>query len=114
MGFLTPPLNIPFDNINLEILGNEFAQCWSFTIVFDKAHFTFACQVLEYHPEPWNQWQNVGDLNIERAYHAVHSIGTQKLPCFKSGDRNGILHVTSTASRLASLLGRGAKKKLFF
>ena len=41
----------------------------------------FACQVLEYHPEPWNQWITVGDLEIAKGWHAALPIGTQQLPC---------------------------------
>ena len=37
--------------------------------------------MFEYHPEPWNQWINIGNLSIDRGYHAVLSIGAQDLPC---------------------------------
>ena len=38
-------------------------------------------QVLEYHPAPWDMWLKVGNLQIERGYAGVVSIGTQYLPC---------------------------------
>ena len=39
----------------------------------------FACQVLEYQPEPSNQWTTVGHLEKKRACHAVLSIGCEEL-----------------------------------
>ena len=44
---------------------------------------TFACQVLEYQPEPANQWTTVGQLEAERQAHAVLSIGSEGLPCLQ-------------------------------
>ena len=38
-------------------------------------------QVLEYHPEPWDEWLVVGHLQTARAAHAALSIGHQQLPC---------------------------------
>ena len=34
-------------------------------IINDQVCFYFACQVLEYHPQPWNQWVEVADLEKE-------------------------------------------------
>ena len=39
----------------------------------------FACQVLEYQPEPLNEWTTVGQLEKKRACHAVLSIGCEAL-----------------------------------
>ena len=44
---------------------------------------TFACQVLEYQPEPSNQWTTVGQLETGRNAHAVLSIGPELLPCLE-------------------------------
>ena len=43
----------------------------------------FACQVLEYQPEPSNQWTTVGQLETGRSYHAVLSIDSEALPCLQ-------------------------------
>ena len=52
----------------------------------------FACQVLEYQPEPSNQWTTVGQLATGRYDHAVLSIGSEALPClqgyFEYADQN--------------------------
>ena len=52
----------------------------------DQLCFSFACQVLEYHPQPWNQWLQVGDLVQTRYGHATFSIGSEQLPCLLSGE----------------------------
>jgi len=42
-------------------------------------------EVLEYHPEPWDQWLNVGNLQAESGGHnAVVSIGPQQLACLST------------------------------
>ena len=41
--------------------------------------------MLEYHPEPLNQWSLVGHLQSGKAYHAVLSVGSQQLPCLSTG-----------------------------
>jgi len=41
-------------------------------------------EVLEYRPEPLNQWSLVGHLQSGRALHAVLSVGSQQLPCFST------------------------------
>ena len=48
--------------------------------------FSFAFQVLEYHPQPWNQWLHVGDLEDARRGHATLTIGPEQLPCLLSGE----------------------------
>ena len=40
-------------------------------------------QVLEYHPHPWNQWLEVGQLQTKVFDHAVVSIGPQDMPCIR-------------------------------
>ena len=51
----------------------------------NQSSSSFADQVLEYHPEPANEWLKVGDLQKTRAAHATLSIGTQELPCSAAG-----------------------------
>ena len=49
--------------------------------------------MLEYRPDPWNQWVHIGDLDIERTGHGVVSIGTQRLPCLSGENRkNSTFH----------------------
>ena len=48
-------------------------------------YFSFAFQVLEYHPHPWNQWVHIGDLVQARTSPAILSIGPEQLPCLFSG-----------------------------
>ena len=43
-------------------------------------------QVLEYHPQPWNQWLTIGDLEQARTRHATLSIGAEQVPCLLSGE----------------------------
>ena len=50
-------------------------------IINDQVCFSFACQVLEYHPQPWNEWVKVGDLVQPREVHATLTIGPDQLPC---------------------------------
>jgi len=40
-------------------------------------------EVLEYQPEPSNQWTTVGQLETGRYWHAVRSIGPEALPCLQ-------------------------------
>jgi len=42
---------------------------------------SFRSEVLEYHPEPWDQWVTVGNILVGRYEHAVLSVGPQQLPC---------------------------------
>ena len=50
------------------------------------------CQVLEYQPEPSNEWTTVGQLETGRFAHAVLSIDSEALPClqgyFEYADQN--------------------------
>ena len=55
-------------------------------IINDQVCFYFACQVLEYQPQPWNQWVKIGDLAQARIWHATLSIGVEQLPCLLSGE----------------------------
>ena len=50
--------------------------------------FSFTCQVLEYHPQPWNQWVHLGDLQHARDSHATLSIGTEQLACLSGESFN--------------------------
>jgi hypothetical protein len=42
---------------------------------------SYRSEVLEYQPEPLNNWTTVGQLETKRADHAVLSIGSEALPC---------------------------------
>jgi len=46
---------------------------------------SFRSEVLEYHPEPLNQWLHIGHLQSGKASHAVLSVGSQQLPCLSTG-----------------------------
>ena len=65
----------------------------------DQVWFSFACQVLEYHPHPWNQWVQLGDLQQARTGHATLSIGPEQLPCF-SGESFNIEMIMIESRRL--------------
>lgn len=43
--------------------------------------WSYRSEVLEYQPEPSNQWVSIGNLQIGRCLHAALSIGPQQLPC---------------------------------
>ena len=65
----------------------EIDKKWNLTMMInDQVCFSFAFQVLEYHPHPWNQWVHIGDLVQARSIHATLSIGPEQLPCFLSGE----------------------------
>ena len=51
--------------------------------MIDNLLIIFVCQVLEYQPEPSNQWTTVGQLETGRDGHAVLSIGPELLPRFE-------------------------------
>ena len=53
-------------------------------LINDRVCFSFAFQVLEYHPHPWNHWVAIGDLVQARDLHATLSIGPEQLPCLLS------------------------------
>ena len=57
--------------------------------------------MLEYHPAPWDQWVTVGNIQVERASHAVLSIGPQQLPCL-AGDIKEFEEVSSSSSLFSS------------
>ena len=63
-------------------IGVGHWQWWSSLL------FLFACQVLEYHPHPWDQWVSIGDLVHARRTHATLSIGVEQLPCFSGESFN--------------------------
>ena len=47
-----------------------------------------SCQVLEYRPEPWDEWVSVGDIQVGRGNHAILSIEASQLPCLAGEDDN--------------------------
>ena len=57
---------------------------WINFLVNGKMFLTmFAFQVLEYQPEPSNQWTTVGQLERKRRSHWVLSITPELLPCLE-------------------------------
>jgi len=46
-------------------------------------HSSVRSEVLEYQPEPLNQWTTVGQLETQRWRHAVLSISSEALPCLQ-------------------------------
>ena len=55
-------------------------------MINDQICFSFAFQVVEYHPQPSNQWVQLGDLQVARRRHATLSIGVEQLPCLLPGE----------------------------
>ena len=55
-------------------------------IINDQVCFSFVCQVLEYHPQPWNKWVQVGFMEQARSQHATLSVGPEQLPCLLPGE----------------------------
>ena len=51
--------------------------------------------MLEYQPEPSNQWTTVGQLEAKRAWHAVLFIGPEALPCLEGCLKKDELFVES-------------------
>ena len=43
----------------------------------------YSCQVLEYQPDPSNQWTIVGNIETWRSKHALLSITPELLPCLE-------------------------------
>ena len=54
----------------------------------DQVGFSFACQVLEFHPEPRMKWVEVGEIEVARFGHAALSVGIQHLPCVSGESLN--------------------------
>jgi len=63
-------------------------------------------EVLEYQPEPSNQWTTVGQLETGREGHAVLSIGPELLPCFEESETT-TTPTTSADHDLSGLLDVG-------
>ena len=75
-------LNLPQKGRNrFPLFPNMLGSC----LIFDDLVY----QVLEYHPEPWNQWLEVGNLEDRRVAHAVLSVGPQQLPCILGEHNDG-------------------------
>ena len=66
----------------------------------DQVCFCFTSQVLEYHPQPWNQWVKVGDLVEARRSHAILSIGVEQLPCLSGESFNIEIIIMVIESRM--------------
>jgi len=69
--------------------------------------FSRRSEVLEYQPEPSNQWTTVGQLETERDGHAVLSIGPELLPCFEAESETITTPTTSADHDLSGLLEVG-------
>jgi len=52
-------------------------------------------EVLEYQPEPSNQWTTVGQVETGRYAHAVLSINSEALPCLEAGSETTTTPTTS-------------------
>ena len=52
-------------------------------MIDDNELIIFACQVLEYQPEPSNLWTTVGQLETGRYDHTVLSIDSEALTCLQ-------------------------------
>ena len=68
--------------------------------------------MLEYHPEPWNKWLKVGDLQHGRSDHAILSFGPQQLPCMWGMNNDKKMAMTTslamtTSCRLVALCKHG-------
>ena len=72
--------------------------------MIDNELIIFACQVLEYQPEPADQWTTVGQLETARRNHAVLSIGLETLPCLPGYLEQDDVFVKLQLSRLSSPL----------
>ena len=77
----------------------------------DQVRFSFACQVLEYHPQPWNRWIKVGDLQRARSVHATLSIGPEQLACL-SGESFNMGMIIKVIER-KRMIGKGMSSKDF-
>jgi len=66
---------------------------------------SYRSEVLEYQPDPSNQWTTVGQLKTRRDGHAVLSIGPELLPCFEAESET--TPTTSADHDLSSLLEVG-------
>jgi len=47
---------------------------------------SYRSEVLEYQPEPLNQWVTIGNLEEARGFHATLSIGAEQLPCYSGSE----------------------------
>merc|ERR1712192_172834 len=45
---------------------------------------SYRSEVLEYHPDPLNEWSLIGHLQSGKSGHAVLSVGSQQLPCLST------------------------------
>jgi len=69
--------------------------------------FSRRSEVLEYQPEPSNQWTTVGQLETGRDGHAVLSIGPELLPRFEAEPETTTTPTTSADHDLSGLLEVG-------
>ena len=78
----------------------------------DAGHIYFiplednACQVLEYYPEPWNEWFNTGNIQTGRGDHAVLTIGPHHLPCMSGESQIIYKFLDAIASRVLTPVSR--------
>jgi len=57
---------------------------------------SFRSEVLEYHPEPLNQWSLMGHLQSGKSHHAV--VGFQQLPCLSTETTTSAAENSSTTN----------------
>merc|ERR1712181_182707 len=63
-----------------------------------KGGYSYRSEVIEYHPEPLNQWSLMGHLQSGKAYHAVLSVGSQQLPCLSTVTTTSAAENSSTTN----------------
>jgi len=68
----------PLRNARASIVGGRL------TVTGGDSVGDYKSEVLEYHPEPLNQWLLIGRLQIAKSGHAVLSFGSQQLPCLST------------------------------
>ena len=66
----------PLDNARASIVGGRLRLVGG-----RDDGSSYRSEVLEYHPQPWNQWLTIGRIQQERYDHAVLSVGSEQLPC---------------------------------
>merc|ERR1712212_331470 len=65
------------DLARASIVGGRIRVTGGYEHYYDGGFFR--SEVLEYHPEPRNEWLVIGNLQSGREYHATISIGPQQL-----------------------------------
>merc|ERR1719204_2004949 len=69
---------------------------------YDYGSSSTRSKVLEYQPEPSNQWTTVGQLKIGRTAHAALSFGSEALPCLQGASETTTTQNTTKATTTAT------------